>query len=108
MDNAPSAARARKLTAGSRPERQLLYYRLPGLLALSARQERPDAATVPLVVAEGWRVRDACPLAVARGISSGMSVNQARRIAPLLLVLPLETISHQRHTTVFLDLLADD
>ncbi len=88
--------------------RLIIYCRLPGLLALSVRASRGEGETQsPLVVSEGRSVRDACSMAQSRGIQTGISVIQARRLCPALLVVPLETVNHQGQTNTFLDQLAD-
>lgn len=86
----------------------VLFCRLPGLLARAARQERSgDEAAAPLAVAEGRRVRDACPLARARGVAEGASVLHARRLCPAVLVVPVEGAQAGALTRSFLDTLAD-
>ena len=88
--------------------RLIAFCRLPGLLAFSARLSRsPGEAPSPLVVSEGRLVRDGCQRAQSRGIQTGISVIQARRLCPVLLVVPLETVNHQGQTNAFLDQLAD-
>ena len=87
---------------------QVLYCRVPGLLAGVARRVRSSQETpAPLAVSEGRLVRDACPLALARGVHVGASVIQARRLCPVLLVVPLESVDHQTESHAFLDTLAD-
>ncbi|MDX1931200.1 MAG: hypothetical protein SFU56_01205 [Capsulimonadales bacterium] len=61
----------------------------------------------PVVVAEGRIVRDACPLALAQGVRVGVSVPRARRLCPLVRVVPLESLNPQALTVSFLDLLSD-
>jgi hypothetical protein len=89
-------------------DRQILFCRRPGLLSQAARRGRRSAeAASPLVVADGTRVRDACPLAVSRGVLIGASIIQARRLCPVALVVPLEAIDHRLETREFLDRLAE-
>src|SRR5262249_23478273 len=71
------------------------------------RGPRSAEAASPLVVAAGTRVRDACPLAVSRGVRIGASIIQARRLCPVALVVPLEAIDHRPATREFLDRLAE-
>ena len=88
--------------------RTILFARLPGLLAQSARGGRADASGLcPMIVSEGRLVRDACPLALVQGVSVGMSVVQARRLCPTLLAVPLEQVDASALRRRFLDALAD-
>lgn len=88
--------------------RAVLFVRLPGLLAQSARAGRSGAnALCPLVVAEGRLVRDACSLALVQGVRVGASVVQARRLCPTLLAVPLEQVDASVQRRRFLDALAD-
>lgn len=86
----------------------ILYCRLPGLLAQSARIGRSDANFLcPLIVSEGRLVRDACPLALAQGVRIGTGVVQARRMCPTLLAVPLEEVDASVLRRRFLDALVD-
>ena len=89
-------------------KKTILYCRLPGLLAQSARKGRNDANSLcPLIVSEGRLVRDACPLALAQGVRIGASVVQARRMCPTLLAVPLEQVDASVLRHRFLDALVD-
>ena len=88
--------------------RNILFVRLPGLLAQSARPRLTAANFLcPLVVAEGRLVRDACSLALAQGVHVGASVVQARRLCPTLLAVPLEQVDASILRRRFLDVLAN-
>lgn len=89
---------------------RIFFCRVPGLLAYAAKCSRTtgsDPAAFPLIVAEGRLVRDACPVAQARGVRTDSSVMQARRLCPLALVIPLQALNAERYTAAFLDRLAD-
>jgi nucleotidyltransferase/DNA polymerase involved in DNA repair len=74
------------------PREAICYFRQSGLLALAALQQREGDAALPVAVAEGKLVRDASPSALSAGVRPGESVTRARRLCPLLLVVPLEAI----------------
>ncbi len=85
--------------------RTILFVRLPGLLAQSARTDANGLC--PLIVAEGRLVRDACSLALAQGVRVSMSIVQARRLCPTLLAVPLEQVDASALKRHFLDALID-
>ena len=87
--------------------RQVLFCRMPGLLARAARTGRMIAANAPVAVSEGKIVRDACLFSLGRGIYAGQSLSQARRLCSSLLVIPLETIDPRSLSAQALDMLAD-
>ncbi len=70
----------------------ILYVHQPGLLAQAALLFRRLEADSPVAVAEGRVVRDASPAALLTGIRVGESVTRARRLCPMLLVLPVEEV----------------
>jgi hypothetical protein len=70
----------------------IFYAYQSGLLALSATHGRKIEGEAPVAVAEGKLVRDANPSALAAGVRPGESVTRARRLCPLLLVVPLESL----------------
>lgn len=109
MDEATHQPRSKPKTTDRKRDKKtiMMYCRLPGLLAQAARGKHRTAIHGPLVVAEGRIVRDACSLALASGVKTGVSVVQARRLCPLLLAVPLEAVDAKRATSRFLDILAD-
>ncbi len=79
----------------------VLYIRLPGLLtqAVAGAGSR-DESQAPLAVAEGKCIRDASVLALRQGVQIGQSTLRARRLCPMLLIVPVEQVdvrplSHQ-------------
>ena len=92
----------------NRSTKLVIYCRLPGLLAQAARRARPASdKCCPLAVTEGRFIRSVCPLAARVGIKPAISVIHARRLCPILLTVPVETVAHQPDTSAFLDILAD-
>ena len=90
-----------KKTLGEKVQREVIcYVQQPGLLAQAAREGRKGGASLPVAVsaslpvaiAEGKLVRDASVQALQSGICVGESVTRARRLCPLLLVVPLEAV----------------
>lgn len=88
--------------------RSVIFCRVPGLLALAARQcQSPQQQASPIVISEGRVVRDACAGAKAQGVSVGMTVVQARRLCPTILAVPREVVDIRTVRCDFLDCLAD-
>lgn len=109
MDEATSPLWNRPKSITEKPSKTttVMYCRIPGLLAEAVREKPGAAVRGPRVVAEGRVVRDACSRALASGVKVRASITQARRLCPLLLVVPLEAVDARRETGRYLDTLAD-
>lgn len=78
--------------AGKISREAICYVHPPGLLAQAGSKGRGGDIALPVAVAEGKLVRDANPSALSAGVRPGESVTRARRLCPLLLVVPLEAV----------------
>lgn len=85
----------------------ILYIRLPGLLTLAATSAGSrDESLAPLAVADGKCVRDASALALRQGVQIGQSTIRARRLCPMLLIVPVEQIDARPLSHQLYDILA--
>lgn len=85
----------------------VLYIRLPGLLSLAAASAGSrDDSLAPLAVADGKCIRDASALALRQGVQIGQSTLRARRLCPMLLIVPVEQIDARPLSHQFYDVLA--
>jgi DNA polymerase-4 len=86
----------------------ILYIHMPGLLSLaSARVSAQEMGLVPIAVGEGKVIRDASPQARHSGVHVGQSVLRARRLCPMLLVVPLEQVDPRPLSHCLYDVLAE-
>lgn len=74
---------------------RLLYAHQPGLLALAAAQSRQLESAQPVAISQGRVVLDANTSAIQKGITTGQPVIQARRLCPLLLVVPADELDQR-------------
>ena len=86
----------------------ILYIHIPGLLSLaSARVSAQEMGLVPVAVSEGKTVRDASQQARHAGVHVGQSVLRARRLCPVLLIIPLEQVDPRPLSHCLYDVLAE-
>ncbi|MCX6368452.1 MAG: hypothetical protein NTX57_17355 [Armatimonadetes bacterium] len=86
----------------------ILYIHISGLLSLaSARVSAQEIGLVPIAVGEGKVIRDASPQARHSGVHVGQSVLRARRLCPMLLVVPLEQVDPRPLSHCLYDVLAE-
>lgn len=74
---------------------RLLYVHQPGILALAASQSRHLESAQPVAISQGRIVLDANTSAIQKGVATGQPVTQARRLCPLLLIVPVEELDQR-------------
>ncbi|MGC4043730.1 MAG: hypothetical protein QM758_07980 [Armatimonas sp.] len=74
---------------------RFLYVHQPGLLALAEAQSRQLKSSIPLAISQGRIILDTNTAALQKGIAAGQLITQARRLCPLLLVVPVEELDQR-------------